>query len=162
MDQQIRRLEINPVKFYALCRLLVAAKDKNPLPPEFIEKVNEGAAQMDDWVHKLAQANNALLQEARQTSRRRHNPFDETEEKDPFADLRHSIDDANFLRVVFDTASAFQIAYGRLKAVVEGLGAPGPREPGIKVEWRHWRAMLEPTNTFAPYYGPLFEHLGWV
>lgn len=125
MDQQIRRLEINPIKFYALCRLLVAAKDKNPLPPEFIEKVNEGAAQMDDWVHKLAQANNALLQEARQTSRRRHNPFDENqEEKDPFADLRHSIDDANFLRVVLDTASAFQIAYGRLKAVVEGLGAP--------------------------------------
>lgn len=46
--------------------------------------------------------------------------------------------------------------------VSEWLGAPGPREPGIKVEWRHWRAMLEPTNTFAPYYGPLFEHLGWV
>lgn len=124
MDQEIRRLEISPVKFYALCKLVEATKEKTALPPEFVAKVTAEAAQMDEWVHKLAQANNALLQEARQTSRRR-NPFDESkEEKDPFADLRHSIDDANFLRVVFDVASAFQIAYSRLKLVVEGLGAP--------------------------------------
>lgn len=45
--------------------------------------------------------------------------------------------------------------------VAEWLGVPRSREPGIKVRWRPWRTMLEPTNTFAPYYGPLFDHLGW-
>ena len=42
------------------------------------------------------------------------------------------------------------------------LGAPRMQEPGIKVAWRPWRSLLDKTNTFAPYYGPLFEHLGWL
>ncbi len=46
--------------------------------------------------------------------------------------------------------------------ISQWIGEPRAQEAGIEVAWRPWVSMLDPKNTFAPYYGGLFQHLGWV
>lgn len=126
---EIERVTLNPAKFYALCHMINKAAElgeqKKLVPQEVMELVRQEGAKVDEFVTKLVQTNNALTQEARQTTRRR-NPFKENDEDnpDPFADLRHSLDDSNFLTVVLDVASAFQLTYRRLNNLLTHLSAP--------------------------------------
>ena len=71
---------------------------------------------IDADVDGLMKANNAFLAEARRTTKKR-NPFaDEKQDNDLFADLRHTIDGDNFLRIIFDVCRSIQVSFHHLLA----------------------------------------------
>jgi len=73
-------------------------------------------------VHTLAQANDALIREAKATTRRK-NPFEMTKEGDenPLSNLRHSIDGNNFVRVIFDVVSIILDGFHGLQEAAKGF-----------------------------------------
>ena len=95
--------DINPTKFYALVSLAKSVdKEAFAKLESFSEVMQAVCRTIDDDVDGLMKANNAFLSEARRTTKKR-NPFaDEEKETDLFADLRHTIDGDNFLRIIFD------------------------------------------------------------
>jgi hypothetical protein len=109
--------DINPTKFYALVAL---AKSVDKAAFERLEvfslMMQNICTDIDTNVDGLMKANNAFLSEARRTTKKR-NPFaDEKEGKDPFEDLRHTIDGENFLRIIFDVCRSIQTGFHHLLA----------------------------------------------
>lgn len=116
-------VELNPHKFYALVDLAksIGNEDQKALD-EFIQNMEVLCETIDSNVDALAKANNALLAEARQTTRRKRNPFSGSEEaEDPFADLRHTVDGQNFMRVIFDVTSTIRRGYHGVRDTAIGL-----------------------------------------
>ena len=113
-------VDMTPPKFYKLAQMI---QEFTPDQLAGLDSLTESLFTMctgiDEEAEQLAKANNALLAEARATSRRR-NPFS-SEQEDPFSDLRHSIDGQNFLRVIFDVVSAIQRGYQTLHEVSRGI-----------------------------------------
>ena len=113
-------VEMNPSKFYKIAHMI---QDFTPEQlgglDELSEKLFTMCSGIDEEADQLAKANNALLAEARASTRRR-NPFS-PEQDDPFSDLRHSIDGQNFLRVIFDVVSSIQRGYQGLYEVSRGI-----------------------------------------
>jgi len=118
----IQSIELNPGKFYALIKL---AQDIDPskfkLLDAFVSTLEQVCEKIDEEADGLAKANNDFLTEARAMTRRK-NPFAHTmDEEDPFADLRHTVDGQNFLRVIFDVVSLIQRGFHGLHATARGV-----------------------------------------
>lgn len=115
-------VDMNPTKFYSLIDL---AKEfgTGVQGLDDLNKVLEGMCEtIDEEVDGLAKANNALLAEIRQTTRRKPNPFtSEEESEDPFADLRHTVSGQNFMRVIFDVTQAIRRGFHGLREASDGL-----------------------------------------
>lgn len=114
-------VELNPVKFYALVDIIKSLKDDDLEGLDaFIKSLDTLCESID--IEALAKANNALLAEVRNTTRRQRNPFASTEEaEDPYADLRHTVDGQNFMRVIFDVCSAIRVGFNTIRATATGL-----------------------------------------
>lgn len=133
------RVEINAVKFYQFVDLIrsVDTTSKKALDV-FISELNTVCDGIDEQADTLAKANNALLAEARRASKRK-NPFD-GEQEDPFADLRHTVDGENFIRVIFDVISGIQVGFRQLLDTAQGL------RPGDLVVTKKTRNLAELDN----------------
>jgi hypothetical protein len=114
--------DMNPAKFYALVELAKSIDKATFNDLDTFSKALEGVCEsIDKEVDALAKANNALLSEVRQTSRRK-NPFAGSEEQDdPFSDLRHTIEGNNFLRVIFDVCRGIQMGFHNLLSTARGV-----------------------------------------
>ncbi|HSX22881.1 MAG TPA: ATP-binding protein [Gaiellaceae bacterium] len=123
-------VELNPVKFYALIDLATpasnaASKKERAVLDQMISAMDALCDQIDRDVDNLAQINNNLLSEVRQTTRRKHNPFKTAQEtEDDFTDLRHTASGRTFMHVIFNVASVIRMAYHELKDVAESLRPP--------------------------------------
>lgn len=116
-------VELNPSKFYALADLTQSINQETAkILDLFLEEMAKKIESIDTEVDSLARANNALISETERTTRHKRNPFaTEEEAKDPFADLRHSLDGENFLRVIFDVTQAIQRGYHIIRETAQGL-----------------------------------------
>lgn len=118
---QTTRIEVTPQKFYQVIDLAMSFKAKDGvLFAPLVMAIGKACDDLDSHVDDLARANNALMAEVRQTTRRRPNPFD-TETEDPFAKLQHTVGDANFMRVIFDLMQGMQVGYHQTFAAVDML-----------------------------------------
>ena len=114
--------EMNPGKFYALMAMATTVdKTMYASLDAFIKNLEVVVEAIDKDVEDLAKANNALLAEVRQTTHRRKNPFAATEEQDPLADLRHTVEGNNFLRVIFDVCRGIQQGFRHLLETARGV-----------------------------------------
>jgi len=122
-------IEINPTRFYALASLaknLPEATSKTLLI--FLEDIGNMCDALDEHLRNLASANNALLSEVRNTTRRKQNPFDITSEEeyeDLYKDLRHTADGNNFLRVILEVIQGIQIGYHHIRDIAQNI-RPAP------------------------------------
>lgn len=109
--------DINPTKFYQLVDLAKSVdKDAFAALETFTASMQAVCRTIDMEVDGLMKANNAFLSEARRTTKKR-NPFgDEKKDEDLFADLRHTIDGDNFLRIIFDVCRSIQVGFHHLLA----------------------------------------------
>src|SRR5512143_2899363 len=117
-------VELNPLKFYSLIDLATSAANKNDLVAldQLIAAMADLSESADREVESLAQINNSLLSEVRQTTRRKHNPFKTDQEADnDFTDLRHTVSGRTFMHVIFNVASLIQLAFHELKGAAEAL-----------------------------------------
>lgn len=114
--------DLNPAKFYSLVDLAKSIDVKTYTDlDDFVKGLEQVCESIDKEVEGLAKANNAMLAEVRQNTRRK-NPFAGTEEADdPFADLRHTIDGNNFLRVIFDVCTGIQRGFHSMLATARGV-----------------------------------------
>jgi uncharacterized protein (DUF1810 family) len=120
-------VELNPLKFYSLIDLATAtktaaAKKDVVALDELIQTMGVLCEQIDQEVESLAQINNNLLSEVRQTTRRKHNPFKTAQETDDdFTDLRHTASGRTFLHVIFNVTSIIRLAFHELKQAAEAV-----------------------------------------
>jgi hypothetical protein len=117
-------LDLNPHKFYSLIDLAKSASDKKELAAldRLIKDMSVLCEQADQGVDNLAQINNSLLSEVRNTTRRKYNPFKTDQEADSdFTDLRHTISDRTFMHVIFNVASVIRLSFHELKAAAEAV-----------------------------------------
>lgn len=128
---RVRTVELNPARFYALADLM-KGREQAALE-EYLQSLGQLCHTAERDVHTLAQANDALIREAKATTRRK-NPFEMTKEGDdnPLSNLRHSIDGNNFVRVIFDVVSLILDGFHGLQEAAKGfrsmpLVLPGKR-----------------------------------
>jgi hypothetical protein len=117
-------VDLKPLKFYSLIDLAKSASDKKELAAldKLIKDMSDLCEQADHGVANLAQINNSLLSEVRNTTRRKFNPFKTDQEADnDFTDLRHTISGRTFMHVIFNVASIIQLAFHELKAAAEAV-----------------------------------------
>jgi len=116
-------VELNPLKFYSLIDLATAADKKGLVAlDQLITAMADLSESADREVESLAQINNSLLSEVRNTTRRKHNPFRTDQEADnDFTDLRHTVSGRTFMHVIFNVASLIQLAFHELKSAAEAL-----------------------------------------
>lgn len=107
-----RPVEMNPMRFYALIDL-ARTLDKKIFAQweEFLASLDRLCTSVDDEADRLSKATSALLAEAKKTTRRLDplSPADGLE-KDPLADLRHTVDAGNFLRTIGRVVALIQQA----------------------------------------------------
>ncbi len=118
---QANVIEMQPGKFYSLVKL-ARGIDKNTyvLLDEFVKTLEQVCEKIDEEADGLAKVNNDFLSEVRHMTRRK-NPFAHTEDmEDAFADLRHTVDGSNFLRVIFDVVSLIQRGFQTLYDTARG------------------------------------------
>lgn len=115
-------MELNPVKFYSLIDLAKSVSDKELAAVDaLIETMAALCERVDQDVDSLAQINNNLLSEVRNTTRR-SNPFKTDQERDDqFTDLRHTVSGRTFLNVIFNVTSTIRVAFHELKGAMEAL-----------------------------------------
>jgi AAA+ superfamily predicted ATPase len=116
-------LDMNPTKFYGLVEIARSARvEKGPVFDDLLAKIDDLCVTVDADVQALAKANNALLLEVRNTSRRRKNPFEtDQEHEDIYSDLRHTVSGESFMRVIFDVTQAIRMSLHDLRSMVETL-----------------------------------------
>src|SRR5215831_6955135 len=117
-------VELNPLKFYSLIDLAKTAANKKDLATidDLIATMSALCDQVDRDVESLAQINNSLLSEVRNTTRRKHNPFKTDQEADSdFTDLRHTISGRTFMHVIFNVTSTIRVAFHELKGAAEAI-----------------------------------------
>jgi len=118
-------IEVNPTKFYALADLAKNVEESTiKTLDSFLANMETTCAEIDEEVRSLASANNALLSEVRNTTRRKPNPFDITsdeEYEDLFKDLRHTADGNNFLRIILEVIQAIQHGYHHVRNIAQGV-----------------------------------------
>lgn len=115
-------IEMNPGKFYALVTLARGIpKEKYKALDDFAKLLEQVCDKIDEEADGLAKVNNDFLAEVRHMTRRK-NPFAHTEEADDaFADLRHTVDGQNFLRVIFDVVSLIQRGFQTIYDTARGV-----------------------------------------
>jgi hypothetical protein len=114
---------LNPLKFYGLIDLAKATSKKELATlDDMLKDMSDLCEKIDHDVMSLAQINNSLLSEVRNTTRRKPNPFKtEQETEDDFTDLRHTVSGRTFMHVIFNVAATIQLAFHELKKSVESL-----------------------------------------
>jgi len=123
IDPNLSIEELNPTRFYALVDLIQSLKKKDVEDlTELLKLLDSMCHSIDQETSQLAKANNALLSEVRNTTRRKHNPFlTEGEKDDPLADLRHTLDGHNFMRVIFEVCEVIRKGFHTVKNTVEKI-----------------------------------------
>jgi hypothetical protein len=117
-------VDLNPLKFYSLIDLAKSASSQDELEAldKLIQDMHVLCEQADHGLENLSQINNSLLSEVRNTTRRKHNPFKTDQEAaDDFTDLRHTVSGHTFMHVIFNVATAIQLAFHELKAAAEAV-----------------------------------------
>jgi hypothetical protein len=117
-------VDLNPLKFYSLIDLARSAFEPEKLAvlDKLIKNVSGLCEKADHSAEGLAQINNSLLSEVRNTTRRKPNPFKTDQEAiGDFTDLRHTVSGRTFMHVIFNVATVIQIAFHELKSVAEAV-----------------------------------------
>jgi hypothetical protein len=117
-------VDLNPLKFYSLIDLAKSASNQDELEAldKLIQDMHVLCEQADHGLENLAQINNSLLSEVRNTTRRKQNPFKTDQEAaDDFTDLRHTVSGHTFMHVIFNVATALQLAFHELKNAAEAV-----------------------------------------
>lgn len=117
-------VDLNPVKFYSLIDLAKASSEKKDMAvlDALIASMADLCESVDHDVEGLAQINNSLLSEVRNTTRRKHNPFKTDQEADSdITDLRHTISGRTFMHVIFNVTATIQAAFHELKGAAEAM-----------------------------------------
>ena len=115
-------VDLNPLKFYSLIDLARSASEPEQLAPldRMIRDVSDLCEGANHSVQELAQINNSLLSEVRNTTRRKSNPFKTDQETaDDITDLRHTVSGRTFMHVIFNVATVIQLAFHELKNAAE-------------------------------------------
>jgi hypothetical protein len=121
-------VEINPTKFYALAELAQSLDDHTLGTLDvFVGEIGLACDVIDKGVRSLAESNNALLSEVRNTSRRKSTPFDisEDEYEDLFSNLKHTAGGENFLRVVLGVFQLIQRGFHLVRDTAQNV-RPAP------------------------------------
>lgn len=128
----VRRLDLTPARFYALAELL-SKQDAAGLE-DYLQSLGKLCFEAEKDVKALARANDALVQEAKATTRRK-NPFEMSREDsdDPLANLRHSIDGNNFIRVIYDVVDTILSGYQHLQTAAKGVRSTPVAIPGRRI-----------------------------
>lgn len=121
------RYDLNTSRFYGLVDIIKGIPKENLKSfDDLVETLETVTAGIHEEADMLARANNAMLSEVRDSTRRRANPFASVEEtEDIFRDLRHTVSGNNFLRVIFDVVNAMQTGFRSILETSRGL-RPGP------------------------------------
>jgi len=117
-------VDLNPLKFYSLIDLAKSTSSQEALGllDKLIQHLNVLCEQADHVLKNLAQINNSLLSEIRDTTRRKPNPFKTDQEAaDDFTDLRHTVSGHTFMHVIFNVATVIQRAFHELKSAAEAV-----------------------------------------
>ena len=117
-------VDLNPLKFYNLIDLARSASERKELAAldKLIKDVSGLCEEADHSVEGLAQINNSLLSEVRNTTRRKPNPFKTDQEAaNDFTDLRHTVSGRTFMHVIFNVATVIQLAFHELKNAAEAM-----------------------------------------
>lgn len=117
-------VDLNPLKFYSLIDLAKSASGPRELADldKLIRDMCRLCEQSDHSVENLAQINNSLLSEVRNTTRRKYNPFKTDQEADnDFTDLRHTVSGRTFMHVIFNVATVIQLTFHELKNAAEAV-----------------------------------------
>ena len=115
-------VDLNPLKFYSLIDLARSASEPEELATldRLIKDVSNLCEEVNHSVEELAQINNNLLSEVRNTTRRKSNPFrTDQEAANDFTDLRHTVSGRTFMHVIFNVATTIQLAFHELKNATE-------------------------------------------
>lgn len=115
-------VDLNPLKFYSLIDLAKSASEPEQLAPldRLIKDVSNLCEEANHSVQGLAQINNSLLSEVRNTTRRKPNPFKTDQETaNDITDLRHTVSGRTFMHVIFNVATVIQLAFHELKNAAE-------------------------------------------
>lgn len=115
---------IRPQQFYALAKMTRELDEGVKVElQKYAADLDTTCVDLEQEIRSLVQADNAMLIEVRNTTRRKNNPFESSEEEyeDIFKDLRHTADGNNFMRVILDIVQGIHSGYQRMKSTLEGV-----------------------------------------
>lgn len=122
-EQHTTNLVLTPSRFYAIADMMRHTRTEEL--SAFMDLLGKSLDQVEGDMQKLAQANDALVQQANQMTRRRSNPFtrdeDEGDQTDPLARLKHSMSGDNFIHVIFGVVDSILKSYHLLLQVGQML-----------------------------------------
>lgn len=130
------QIVLNPNRLYALIDLMSSVE--RPPIDVFIERFAKVVAEIEADVRDLAKASEALLREARSTSRQVSNPFElpsdlDGDSGDPLSKFRHSIDASNFIHVVYEVISIILGGYRHVQQAAAGLRPSNTTLSGTRI-----------------------------
>lgn len=121
-DNNSDLIDLNPTKFYGLVDLIQSV---SPTEQErisiFEAKLAETCEEIDTHVESLARANNSLISEVRNTTRKKRNPFASDDDEDMFSDLRHTAGGNNFMTVIFEVTAGIRRGFHLMRHTASGL-----------------------------------------